>query len=221
MQQFLTSSTWEVTDVRRRLAALAMEVIAPTVWVVDDTGFPKCGTVSACVARQYSGTLGKVANCQIGVSVHAATEAASAVLDRRLFVPESWDATCVPDEHGQVTNIHAQRLRDKSTTLDEAGHPKPQVRRKVPAAQQIATTTAHPAQVTPTSAPYPGRGRLSVPCYREPAPTLKALAQRQGRLLRPVSWIKDRDHGVGALLIRTSECPCPSSWVRDTHSCRS
>jgi DDE superfamily endonuclease len=63
------------------------------------------------VARQYSGTLGKVGNCQIAVSVHAATDAASAVLDWRLFVPESWDETCVPDEAGNVANGHARRLR--------------------------------------------------------------------------------------------------------------
>jgi len=56
------------------------------------------------VARQYSGTLGKVANCQIAVSVHAATEQASAVLDWRLFLPTSWDQTCLPDENGQVAN---------------------------------------------------------------------------------------------------------------------
>jgi SRSO17 transposase len=43
------------------------------------------------VARQYSGTLGKVANCQIGVSVHAVTAAASRPLGWRLFLPESWD----------------------------------------------------------------------------------------------------------------------------------
>ena len=44
------------------------------------------------MARQYSGTLGKVANCQIGVSVHAVTDTASCPLDWRLFLPESWDA---------------------------------------------------------------------------------------------------------------------------------
>jgi SRSO17 transposase len=76
VQQFVTSSTWDVTGVRRRLARLAVEVIAPRVWVLDDTGFPKDGKASPCVARQYSGALGKVANCQIGVSVHAVTDAA-------------------------------------------------------------------------------------------------------------------------------------------------
>jgi SRSO17 transposase len=142
LQQFMTSSTWDVTGVRRRLAALAVGVVEPEVWVVDDTGFPKDGKASPCVARQYSGTLGKVANCQIAVSVHAATDAASGVLNWRLFVPEAWDETCVPDEQGDpssVVNPHARRLRQRSSTLDEAGRKKPQVRKKVPAAEQIAT----------------------------------------------------------------------------------
>ena len=81
LQQFLTSSTWDVIGVRRRVATSAVETVAPTVWVVDDTGFAKDGPASACVARQYSGTLGKVGNCQIAVSVHAACDTASAVLD--------------------------------------------------------------------------------------------------------------------------------------------
>lgn len=121
LQQFLTSSTWDVIDVRRRSATTAVDLVDPQVWVVDDTGFPKDGKASACVARQYSGTLGKVANCQIAVSVHAATDTASAVLDWRLFVPESWDETCVPDADGKITNPHARRLRQQPTTRDQAG----------------------------------------------------------------------------------------------------
>ena len=110
VQQFVTSSTWDVTDVRRWCARLAVDLIAPQVWVIDDTGFPKDGKASPCAARQYSGALGKVANCQIGVSVHAATEAASAMLGACLFVPESWDETCVPDADGKVSNEHAHRI---------------------------------------------------------------------------------------------------------------
>src|SRR4051794_41673164 len=87
LQQFLTSSTWDVIGVRRRVAAAAVDLVTPRVWVVDDTGFAKDGPASACVARQYSGTLGKVGNCQIAVSIHAATDAASAVLDWRVFFP--------------------------------------------------------------------------------------------------------------------------------------
>jgi SRSO17 transposase len=137
LQQFMTSSTWDVVGVRRRLAAKAAGLIEPVVWVIDDTGFPKNGKASPGVARQYSGTLGKVANCQIAVSVHAATDAASAVLDWRLFVPEAWDETCIPDPQGDVANPHAKRLRERDTTVDEAGHKKPQVRKKIPPAQQI------------------------------------------------------------------------------------
>src|SRR3954451_18944749 len=138
LQQFVTSSTWDVTGVRRRVATVAIELVGPQVWVVDDTGFPKDGKASACVARQYTGTLGKVANCQIAVSVHAAGETASAVLDWRLFVPESWDETCVPDEQGNLTNPHAHRLRQSAYTLDEAGAKKPRVRRQLPAKEQVA-----------------------------------------------------------------------------------
>jgi SRSO17 transposase len=98
LQQFVTTSTWDTMAVRVRLARRAVELIEPVAWVVDDTGFPKDGKGSPGVARQYSGTLGKVANCQIGVSVHAVTDAASCPLDWRLFLPKSWDDTLADDE---------------------------------------------------------------------------------------------------------------------------
>ncbi len=98
LQQFMTSSTWPVGDVRARLAWRAVRVVRPQVWVVDDTGFPKDGLSSPGVARQYSGTLGKVGNCQIGVSVHAASDTASCPLSWRLFLPASWDG---PDAAGR------------------------------------------------------------------------------------------------------------------------
>jgi SRSO17 transposase len=139
LQQFVTSSTWDVTGLRRRLAVMAVEVVAPRVWVVDDSGFPKDGKASPCVSRQYSGTLGKVANCQIAVSVHAATDAASAMLGARLFVPQSWDQTCVPGPDGTVANEHAHRLRSDPSTRDAAGATKPHVRKQLPVAEQIAT----------------------------------------------------------------------------------
>jgi SRSO17 transposase len=59
--------------------------------VIDDTGFPKFGKMSVGVARQYSGALGKVGNCQIGVSINACSDEASCPLDWRLFIPEEWD----------------------------------------------------------------------------------------------------------------------------------
>src|SRR3954449_10676290 len=110
LQQFVSSSTWAVEPVRERLAHRAIEVIAPRAWVVDDTGFPKDGTASPGVARQYSGTMGKVANCQIGVSICAVTDAASCPLDWRLFLPERWDDSCATDEPAAAA-IRARRAR--------------------------------------------------------------------------------------------------------------
>ena len=89
-----------------------METIQPEAWVIDDTGFTKDGTSSPCVARQYSGTLGKIGNRQIGVSVHAATDAASCPVDWRLFVPEAWDDTCAGTNDVAAT-IQAGRQKAK------------------------------------------------------------------------------------------------------------
>src|SRR3982750_2470173 len=100
LQQFVSSSSWAVEPVRQRLARRAVEVIAPDAWVVDDTGFPQDGAASPGVARQYSGTLGKVANCQIGVSVCAVTDAASCPLSWRLFLAARRDAACAAPPAG-------------------------------------------------------------------------------------------------------------------------
>jgi len=119
LQQFVTSSTWDYTQVRRRLAGWAAAFLDPVALVVDDTGFPKDGPASPGVARMYSGTLGKVGNCQIGVSVHAVTDWASAALDWRLFLPTSWDDTTLTDP----TEVAAARARrERAAIPDTARH---------------------------------------------------------------------------------------------------
>jgi SRSO17 transposase len=110
LQQFVTTSPWDVVPVRKTLSRKACDLIAPDAWVIDDTGFVKDGDRSPGVARQYSGTLGKVGNCQIAVSVHAATDAASAPLDWRLFLPQSWDDRSTTDPDA-VAVIAARRKR--------------------------------------------------------------------------------------------------------------
>jgi hypothetical protein len=77
LQQFITSSTWDYVAVRRNVARSFASSRPVEALVVDDTGFLKDGSASLCVARQYSGTLGKVGNCQIGVSVHLVGEHAT------------------------------------------------------------------------------------------------------------------------------------------------
>lgn len=91
LAHFITSSPWDAAHVRARLAWRMHEAIGPEALIVDDTGFLKDGDASACVSRQYTGTAGKVTNCQVGVSLHLAREQASAAVNWRLFVPASWD----------------------------------------------------------------------------------------------------------------------------------
>ncbi|WP_052301936.1 IS701 family transposase [Desulfobacca acetoxidans] len=91
MQQLIGQSPWDFKPVRRRLAErMAKELIPASAWIVDDTGFPKKGDKSVGVARQYSGTLGKVANCQVAVSLHLATDEASMPLNFQLYLPQEW-----------------------------------------------------------------------------------------------------------------------------------
>jgi SRSO17 transposase len=97
LQQFITSSTWDYRLVRANIASWAVEAIAPEAYVVDDSGFAKDGKASPLVARQYSGTLGKVGNCQIGVSVQMVTDVASVAANWRLFCPPSWDDHTIED----------------------------------------------------------------------------------------------------------------------------
>jgi SRSO17 transposase len=107
LQQFITSSTWNYTPVRANIATWAVDALDPDAYVVDDSGFPKDGTASPLVARQYSGTLGKTGNCQIGVSIQMVTDQASVAANWRLFCPTSWDDTTIDDP------ALAQRARDR------------------------------------------------------------------------------------------------------------
>jgi SRSO17 transposase len=119
LQQFITSSTWDYAAVRRNVARWFAASQPVEALVVDDTGFPKDGTASPCVARQYSGTLGKVGNCQIGVSVHLVNEHASCAADWRLFCPESWDDAALADP---VAAARAARRRERAGIPGEVRH---------------------------------------------------------------------------------------------------
>jgi SRSO17 transposase len=119
LQQFITSSTWDYAGVRRNVARWFAASQPVEALVVDDTGFPKDGNASPCVARQYSGTLGKTANCQIAVSVHLVNEHASCAADWRLFCPACWDDQQAPDE---VAAAAARRRRERAGIPDAVRH---------------------------------------------------------------------------------------------------
>jgi SRSO17 transposase len=92
LQALLTELQWDDPAVNaQRVQQLSREATAGEgVLIVDDTGIPKQGTAAVGVARQYSGTLGKVANCQVAVSSHYADARSSWPVSVRLYLPESW-----------------------------------------------------------------------------------------------------------------------------------
>ena len=90
LQQFVSHSPWAWEPLWHRLALKLSRTFTPTAWVIDDTGFPKQGTHSVAVHRQYSGTLGKTGNCQVAVSLHAAGPRGSSALAWRLYLPTVW-----------------------------------------------------------------------------------------------------------------------------------
>src|SRR4051794_31607170 len=116
LNHFVTNSPWDVAPVRRRIAERMSEALHGPAWAIDDTGLLKYGTASPCVARQYTGTAGKVTNCQVAVSVSLVTDTASCPVDWRLFLPEAWDPASP-----KATEDVARRRR-RAQIPDTLGH---------------------------------------------------------------------------------------------------
>ncbi|WP_435878187.1 IS701 family transposase [Streptosporangium canum] len=92
MQRLLNNARWDPRDVRIDLRDYLIERLGDLggVLIVDETGFIKKGTRSAGVQRQYSGTAGRVENCQLGVFLAYATPRGRALMDAELYLPTSW-----------------------------------------------------------------------------------------------------------------------------------
>ena len=111
---FANDSPWSDTDVRREASRYGIDALTKAepieVSIVDDTGFLKQGTHSVGVQRQYTGSAGKITNCQIGVSLSIATRTEHLPIDFELYLPESWTNDArrrrearIPDEVGFQT----------------------------------------------------------------------------------------------------------------------
>jgi SRSO17 transposase len=112
VQRLVSTAHWDADAVRDDLVAYVLEHLADphAVLVLDETGFVKKGTKSVGVAPQYCGTVGKLANCQIGVFLAYATRDGPILLDRELYLPREWaddparrteagvpdEASCIP-----------------------------------------------------------------------------------------------------------------------------
>jgi SRSO17 transposase len=219
LQQFVNQSPWDPTPVRRRLAQRMTTAIAPAAWVIDDTGFPKFGRYSVGVAPQYCGALGKVANCQVGVSVHAVTDQASCPLDWRLFLPPEWDDDAERRRKAHVPQAERHRpkwqlaleLLDELAAWDlvppvvlaDAAYGEVSEFRLGLEQRQLGyvvqvpgTISAYPEDVAPELAASTGRGRPSLPRYRQRRSSLKQLvAAAGGQAATTVTWRQGADGG--------------------------
>lgn len=212
LQQFVNQSPWGWQPVRRRFARKLSVAIKPEAWIVDDTGFPKFGRDSVGVGRQYCGALGKVGNCQIGVSINAASDEASCPLDWRLFLPEEWDddserraKTHLPEweRHRPKWRLALEMLDglradgfEPPVLVGDGGYGEISAFRLQLEARELeyvlqvkGGTSVYPQEVRREAAAYRGSGRPPKPRYRDKRSSLKALALAAGReALQTVAW---------------------------------
>jgi len=124
LQQFVNQSPWDQKPILRRYRAhLAQTFADPTgIFLFDDVSFPKQGTHSVGVQRQYCGALGKKANCQVAVSAHYVSPKGHYPLDLQLYLPDSWladakrlDEAGVPEDqrHARTKHEIALELLDR------------------------------------------------------------------------------------------------------------
>ncbi|MFG2584794.1 IS701 family transposase [Streptomyces malaysiensis] len=205
LQQFVNQSTWDPVPVQRRICERMLPLIAPTAWVIDDVSVPKDGRMSVAVAPQYCGALGKRANCQVAVSVHAASTTASCPLQWRLFLPEEWASDTARRATTRIPSdvVHREKWRlavDMLDTLAGWGMTPPAVvadaaygtnahLRAALADRGLsyvlaigANVTAHPFDAEPVAPDRNGAiGCRPQPRYRDPAPSVAALATGLGQ----------------------------------------
>ena len=229
LQQFLSQSPWTWEPIRKRLAARMSDEITPLAWIVDDTGFPKAGRYSVGVARQYSGTLGKIGNCQVGVSISTASEVASSPLTWRLFLPTAWDndaerrakAHLPPEEHHrpkwELATEMLDELRDwgfeAPPIVADAGYGEISAFRAALEERELAyvvevkaTTSAYAPEVVAERPPWRGSGRRPTARYRGAPSSLRALARAAG--FQTSSEIVWREGSRGLMSARFSALRC-------------
>ncbi|MFC0544865.1 IS701 family transposase [Kutzneria chonburiensis] len=120
LQQFVNQSPWDPQAVRSRAAGLVTDQAAAAAWVIDEVAFPKNGRFSAGVDRQYARPLGKVVNCQVGLTAALTSAEFSLPANWTLCLPESWDrdekrrsrAHIPADERHRARWQHAVELVD-------------------------------------------------------------------------------------------------------------
>lgn len=235
LQQFVNQSPWDEVAVRRALARRMGRELSPDAWVIDDTGFPKFGKMSVGVARQYCGALGKVGNCQIGVSVNACSDGASCPLDWRLFLPEEWDDDSkfnqdrrkrahLPDDvhHTEkwrlalemIDELRGWGLESKPVLSDGAYGDITEFRCGLEARglnyvlDVKGATSAYSKDIKPERPDWKGNGRPPKARYREAPSSLKQLALRAGKkAAETITWREGTRGKMSSRFLALRICP--------------
>ncbi|HEY0506881.1 MAG TPA: IS701 family transposase [Blastococcus sp.] len=189
MQRLLRTADWNAHAVRDELRCYVIEGLGPGgVLIVDETGFIKKGSRSAGVGRQYTGTTGKIDNCQIGVFCAYATDTGRALIDRELYLPRAW----VDD-----------RDRARAAGIGDVGFAtKPDLARRM---LQRAIDAGVPAGWLTADEVYGQDKRLRVWCEQHGLPYV--LATRSNDTVATVDW---RQRRIRALI---TELP-DEAWQR-------
>jgi SRSO17 transposase len=212
-QHFITDAPWLAEHVWRRLRATIPD--REGVLILDGTSFPKQGTHSVGVARQYCGTLGKVANCQVAVTVALWTGARAWMVGARLYLPEAWltpaqrpRARIPPavqfQEKWRLALTLLRQVRSSGLTLtavlgdaefgDNATLRRTLHRLKLPYALGVSSTVTVFRGTPPVAVPprRPGRGgpptRLQLTDATRPEAVATIAAHLPARTWRRVTW---------------------------------
>jgi SRSO17 transposase len=189
-QYLLGRADWDADAVRDELRLYVSQHLGDPngVLVIDETGFVKKGRHSAGVARQYSGTAGKVENCQIGVFLGYASPLGQTLLDRELYLPKEWTDDCV-------------RCRQAGIPMDRPFATKPQLAR-----QMLDRTLAAgvPAQWVTGDSVYGGDRRLRQWLEAQPHAYVLAVSGKE------YIWLSGQQRQVKTILAALPE----EGWTR-------
>lgn len=209
-QHFVTHAPWEAGTVWRKLLAVLPE--RRGVLILDDTGFPKQGRHSVGVTRQYSGTLGKIANCQVAVTAALWTGARAWLVGAELYLPKEWLA---PERRAQARIPARTRFREKwrlALTLLRRARAAGLHLRAVVADAAYGDVTAFRTALERMHLPYAVRISSGLTVYRgtpqplPPRPRLRGGRPRKRPLLAP------RDRPVA--VTRLAQHLPPAAWRR-------
>jgi SRSO17 transposase len=209
LQEFLADSPWDHQGVHQEIQVVFSQTLVPstsqwplgTVGLIDESGFPKKGTHSVGVARQWCGRLGKKDNCQVGVYLVGVTPAGTAMLDQQIYLSEDWildrdrrAKAGVPrsvtfrtkpqmalDQHARV--LAAGHVRFDWLTFDEGygrdGNFLAELeRRRQRYVGEVPVTTTVWTQDPATQVPeYSGRGRQPTRPVRDSVKSVKAVGE--------------------------------------------